>query len=46
MANMEWIAKEDRPIEPTEIEKLRIETAQANAEMFEMMLSMMMGGGL
>ncbi len=46
MAKMEWVTKEDNPIEPTEIEKLRIETAQANAEMFEMMLSMMMGGGL
>lgn len=46
MAKMKWIAKEDHPIELTDIEKLRIETAQANAEMFEMMLNMMMGGGL
>lgn len=34
---------EPEPQPPTEIEKLRIETAQANAEMFEMLL-MMTGG--
>lgn len=38
-------AEKVKPPEPTEIEKLRLETAQTNAEMFEMML-MMSGGGL
>lgn len=33
------------PQPPSEIEKLRIETAQANAEMFEMLL-MMTGGSI
>ena len=32
------------PMQPTEIEQLRIESAQANAELFEMML--MMTGGI
>lgn len=36
---------EPEPEPPTEIEKLRIETAQANAEMFEMLL-MMTGGSI
>lgn len=35
----------NQPVEPTALEKLRLETAQSNAELFEMML-MMSGGGL
>ena len=42
-----WIGKgEQRPIvipEPSEFDKIRIESAQANAELFEMMLSMVGG---
>lgn len=40
-----WELEQSKPLPLTEIEKLRLETAQANAEMFEMML-MMSGGGL
>lgn len=51
MAQIKWKtveeieAEKNAPKPLTEIEKLRLETAQANAEMFEMML-MMSGGGL
>lgn len=51
MATIKWktvaeIEEERNAPKPlTEVEKLRLETAQANAEMFEMVL-MMSGGGL
>lgn len=34
----------NQPQEPTEIEKLRIEQAQSNAEMIDLMMAMIMGG--
>lgn len=49
MAQIKWKTKaeieeeKNQPRELTEIEKLRLENAQANAELFEMML-MLTGG--
>ena len=39
----EWLANRDKPPQPTEIEKLRIEQAQSNAEMIDLMM-LMLGG--
>lgn len=41
----EWINSLPKPVqEPTEIEKLRLEQAQANAEIIDLMMAMKMGG--
>lgn len=41
----EWLENKDKPAPLSEIEQLRLEQSQANAELFEMML-MLTGGGL
>lgn len=44
----EYLEDKHKPVEPqpTDIEILRLEQAKANAEMIELMMSMLYGGGM